>query len=111
MKIEVLNPEGYPPKVTARGMAPSLEDLAGKTIALIGTGMENCHNFMVQLQASLAEHAPRVKTKLIPWPDIFNMHLIKSDDAASRFKHVKGEADAAIFGIGSCPGCTPAIVV
>jgi hypothetical protein len=111
MKIQVLNPEGYPPKVTARGMAPSIDDLAGKTIALIGTGMENCHNFMVQLQASLAEHAPRVKTKLIPWPDIFNMHLIKSDDAAKRFKHVKGEADAAIFGIGSCPGCTPAIVV
>ena len=111
MKIQVLNPEGYPPKVTARGMAPSIDDLAGKTIALIGTGMENCHNFMVQLQASLAEQAPRVKTKLIPWPDIFNMHLIKSDDAAKRFKHVKGEADAAIFGIGSCPGCTPAIVV
>jgi hypothetical protein len=111
MKIQVLNPEGYPPKVTARGMAPSFDDLAGKTVALIGTGMENCHNFMVQLQASLAEHAPRVKTKLIPWPDIFNMHLIKSDDAAKRFKHVKGEADAAIFGIGSCPGCTPAIVV
>jgi hypothetical protein len=111
MKIQVLNPEGYPPKVTARGMAPSIDDLADKTVALIGTGMENCHNFMVQLQASLAEHAPRVKTKLIPWPDIFNMHLIKSDDAAKRFKHVKGEADAAIFGIGSCPGCTPAIVV
>jgi hypothetical protein len=111
MKIQVLNPEGYPPKVTARGMAPSIDDLAGKTVALIGTGMENCHNFMVQLQASLAEHAPRVKTKLMPWPDIFNMHLVKSDDAAKRFKHVKGEADAAIFGIGSCPGCTPAIVV
>ncbi len=110
-KIKVLNPEGYPPKVTARGMAPSIENLDGKTVALIGTGMENCDKFMVQLQASLAEHAPRVKTKLLPWPDIFNMHLIKSDDAARRFKHVKGEADAAILGIGSCPGCTPAVVV
>jgi hypothetical protein len=110
-KLTVLNPEGYPPKVTARGMAPSIEDLEGKTVALIGTGMENSDKFMVQLKASLAEHAPRVQTKLMPWPDIFNMHLIKSDDAAQRFKHVKGEADAAVLGIGCCPGCTPAVVV
>ena len=110
-KITVFNPEGYPPKVTARGMAPGIENLQGKTVALIGTGMENSDKFMVELQASLAEHAPGVKTKLIPWPDIFNMHLINSDDAAQRFKHVRGEADAAVLGIGCCPGCTPAVVV
>ena len=110
-KITVLNPEGYPPKVTARGMAPAIENLEGKTVALIGTGMENSDQFMVQLQASLAEHVPGVKTKLIPWPDIFNMHLINSADAAQRFKHVRDEADAAVLGIGCCPGCTPAVVV
>ena len=109
--LTVLNPEGFPPKVTARGMAPGIEDLDGKTIALIGTGMENSDNFMVQLQESLAEHAPRVNTKLIPWPDIFNMHLIKSDDAAQRFRNAQEEADAAVLGIGCCPGCTPAVVV
>jgi hypothetical protein len=30
---------------------------------------------------------------------------------AKRFKHVHEEADAAVLGIGCCPGCTPAVVV
>jgi hypothetical protein len=110
-KLTVMNPEGYPPKVTARGMAPSIENLEGKTIALIGTGMENSDNFMIKLQASLAERAPRVQTKLIPWPDIFNMHLLNNDAARARFREVQQEADAAVLGIGCCPGCTPAVVV
>ena len=65
-KLTVMNPEGFPPKVIARGMAPSVRDLEGKTVALIGTGMENSDNFMVQLQASLAERAPQVNTKPNP---------------------------------------------
>jgi hypothetical protein len=65
----------------------------------------------VELQASLAEHAPGVQTKLMPWPDIFNMHLLQNDAARARFQQVKDEADAAVLGIGCCPGCTPAVVV
>jgi hypothetical protein len=31
-KLTVLNPEGYPPQVDARGMAPALETLQGKRV-------------------------------------------------------------------------------
>ena len=34
-KITVLNPVGYPPKVTQKQLAPRLESLDGKTIYLV----------------------------------------------------------------------------
>ena len=34
-KFKVLNPEGYPPKVSARGMAPSLDTLEGKRLPYV----------------------------------------------------------------------------
>ena len=36
--FRVLNPEGYPPKVSARGMAPSLDELEGKKLYLVDVG-------------------------------------------------------------------------
>ena len=49
-KLTVLNPEGYPPKVDARGMAPALETLQGKRLFLVDVGFENSDNFMAQLR-------------------------------------------------------------
>ena len=40
-KLTVLNPEGYPPKVDATGMAPALETLQGRTLFLVDVGFEN----------------------------------------------------------------------
>ena len=37
-KLTVLNPEGYPPRVDARGMAPALETLQGKRLFLVDVG-------------------------------------------------------------------------
>ena len=48
-KCKVLNPEGYPPKVSARGMAPSLDWLEGKKVFLVDVGFANSDNFIAQL--------------------------------------------------------------
>ena len=34
-KIRVMNPMGYPPKITQLGMAPRLDTLDGKTVYLV----------------------------------------------------------------------------
>ena len=55
-KLKVLNPEGYPPKVSATGMAPSLDTLDGKKLFLVDVGFANSDNFMAQLNGWLEEH-------------------------------------------------------
>ena len=37
-KITVLNPVGYPPKITKKTAAPRLESLDGKTFGVVGPG-------------------------------------------------------------------------
>ncbi len=48
--LTVLNPTGYPPKVTGKGLAPGLDRLDGARLFLVDVGFENSDNFMVQLQ-------------------------------------------------------------
>lgn len=63
-KLTVLNPEGYPPKVTASGMAPGLDSLEGKTLFLVDVGFENSDNFIRQLHGWLADHEPVARMTL-----------------------------------------------
>lgn len=91
--LSVLNPLGYPPKVQARGLAPSLDSLSGRTIFLVDVGFENSDNFMEQLRAWLGEHEPGVETRIVRWHD---QH--KPDPALCR--QIQAEGDAAILGVG-----------
>jgi hypothetical protein len=88
-----MSPLGYPPAVTARGLAASLDGLDGKTIFLVDVGFENSDNFMRQLQAWFEEHRPRVRTKLAKWR---NQHLHDPELA----DQIRSEGDAAILGVG-----------
>jgi hypothetical protein len=91
--ITVLSPLGFPPKVTANGLAPSLRSLDGARLFLVDVGFENSDNFMVQLQAWLAEHEPAVRTEIVRWR---NQHLPDPELSA----RIKAEGDAAILGVG-----------
>lgn len=92
-KLTVMNPMGYAPKVTARGLAPSLDGLDGKTIFLVDVGFENSDNFMQQLRSWFAEHHPAVDTRLAKWR---NQHLPDPELA----DQIRTEGDAAILGVG-----------
>jgi hypothetical protein len=91
--LTVLNPTGYPPKVAARGLAPGLESLEGKTVFLVDVGFENSDNFMVELQDWLGQHEPAVKTQVVRWHD---QH--KPDPELC--EQIRAEGDAAILGVG-----------
>ena len=66
-KVTVLNPRGYAPKITARGLAPQLDGLASKTVYLVDVGFENCDVFMHQMQGWLGEHEPQLRTEVVRW--------------------------------------------
>jgi hypothetical protein len=92
--IEVFNPEGYPPKVVGKRLAPSLEVLDGKTIALVDGKFDSASGmFMEQLHGWFATHYPNVKTHVVGWREAF-----QHDPTAAAW--IAGHADAAIFGVG-----------
>lgn len=92
-KVSVLSPLGFPPKVMAKGLAPSLDSLDGRKIFLVDVGFENSDNFMIQLQGWMAEHQPGVRTEIVRWR---NQHEPDPELSA----RIKVEGDAAILGVG-----------
>lgn len=93
-ELTVLNPEGFPPKVTARGMAPSLDEVNGKRLFLVDVGFENSDAFVAELQAVLAERAPGVRTTVVRWRDEY-----RPDPELS--ERLQREADAAVLAVGT----------
>ena len=93
-KLTVLNPLGYPQKVTGRGMAPALERLDGKSLFLVDIGFENSDNFISQLHGWLEEHEPGIRTQVVRWRD---QHQPDPDLC----ERIQAEGDAAIIGVGT----------
>ena len=92
-QMRVLSPLGFPPKVTAKGLAPSLESLEGRKIFLVDVGFENSDAFMVQLAGWLQEHHPEVRTEVVRWENQHRPDAILS-------ARIGKEGDAAILGVG-----------
>ncbi len=93
-KYRVLNPEGYPPKVSARGMAPSLDRLEGKKVFLVDVGFANSDNFFAQLHGWFENHRPEISTEVVRWRD---QHA-PDPELCERIRH---DGDAAIIGVGT----------
>jgi hypothetical protein len=93
-KLTVLNPEGYPPQVDARGMAAPVDGLRGKKVFLVDIGFENSDNFIRQLHGWLADHEPEIHTEIVRWRD---QHQPDPELCAK----VAAEGDAAIIGVGT----------
>jgi hypothetical protein len=92
-KIRVLDPRGYPPNVTARGLAPSLGTLEGKKVFLVDIGWENCDVFVRKMEEWFAAKLPKVETQVVRWKDQHSPDPELSDQ-------IRTEGDAAILGVG-----------
>jgi hypothetical protein len=92
-RLTVHDPRGYPPKVSAKRLAPRLDALDGKLIHLVDCLFDNSEAFLQQLQAWFTEHLPTVRTAIVKPRESW------VDDAAMRARIVK-EADAAVFAVG-----------
>jgi hypothetical protein len=93
-KITVLNPLGYPPKVTQKQLAPRLESLDGKTIYLVDCRFDDSVELLRQVQAWFGDHMPSVTTRLV---QLNNMY---SRDDPQTWQMIKANGDAAIVGVG-----------
>ena len=93
-KISVLNPMGYPPKITRTPMAPRLDHLDGKKVFLVDPRFDDSGLFMRQLQKSLAKHLPSTPTELVEMASVY------SRDDPELWARIKANGDAAIIGVG-----------
>jgi hypothetical protein len=92
-KLTVHDPRGYAPKVEGKALAPSLDRLDGKSLALVDGRFNGAGAFMEQVQGWFSEHMPGVRTQLIRWREPF-----QDDPEAS--EAIRRHADAAILGVG-----------
>lgn len=93
-RLQVLNPEGYPPKVNATGMAPGLDGFDGKKLFLVDVGFANSDNFMAQLHGWLEEHRPQVQAEVVRWRD-------QHQPDPELCERIRAEGAAAIIGVGT----------
>jgi hypothetical protein len=93
-KITVLNPVGFPPKITAKPLAPRLDTLEGKTVYLVDCRFDDSDVFLGQMQAWFREHMPGVNAVV---KRISSVYL--QDDPAT-WEEIKARAHAAIIGVG-----------
>jgi hypothetical protein len=102
-KITVLNPVGYPPKVTKKSPAPRLDTLDGKTIYLVDCRFDDSVELLKQVQAWFGEHMPSVKTRII------SLSATYQHDDPKTWEEIKEKGDAAIVGVGHCSTCAPGV--
>lgn len=93
-KITVLNPMGYPPKVTPKQLAPRIDTLEGKTVALVDCRFDDSDIFLKQMQGWFEENMPGVRTRFIQIRNVY------TKDDPETWAEVKKVADAAIIGVG-----------
>ena len=93
-KLPVYNPVGYPPKVSAKAMAPRLDSLDGKTIYLVDPRFDDSGLFLRQVQDWFADHMPSVHTRLV------EMSSVYTKDDPKTWEMIKSNGDGAIIGVG-----------
>jgi hypothetical protein len=93
-KISVLNPMGYPPKITQLGMAPRLETLEGKTIYLVDVRFDDGDRLLKQMQGWFEEKMPKVNTVFVQKSGVY------MEDDPELFREIKEKGHAMIMAIG-----------
>jgi len=111
--VEVLVPTGIPPLVELQSMAPRLESLRGKRVALLNAMFDVTGSFLEELQDWFRIHLPETDTFIL---EIENSHgdnlpvaergIVKD---TGHLERIKAEADAAIIALGLCASCTQAV--
>lgn len=92
--ITVLNPMGFPPKITRKELAPRLPALDGKTVYLVDCRFDDSDLLLRQVQSWFAEHMPAVRTVLKPISSVY----LKDDPAT--WEEIRARGHAAIVGVG-----------
>jgi hypothetical protein len=93
-RLTVMNPMGYPPRVSPKPMAPRLDSLDGKTIFLVDCRFDDSDLLLKQVEDWFTEHMPTVKTEMVQLSNVYHK------DDPDLWARIKANGDAAIVGVG-----------
>ncbi|MBI2210722.1 MAG: hypothetical protein HYV05_06020 [Deltaproteobacteria bacterium] len=93
-KITVLNPMGYPPKVTRQSLAPRLDALDGKTVYLVDCRFDDSELLLKEMQNWFRERMPSVRTV---FKRISSVYL---KDDPQTWEEIKANGQGAVIGVG-----------
>jgi hypothetical protein len=93
-QLSVLDPVGFPPKVTRRPPAPRLDTLEGQTVYLVDCRFDDSDVFLGQMQAWFAQHRPGVRTVVKRLSSVY-LH-----DDPTTWEEIRSRGHAAILGVG-----------
>jgi hypothetical protein len=92
--LTVLNPMGYPPRVTPKAMAPRLDTLEGKRVFLVDCRFDDADIFLNQMRNWFQDHMPGVDAQVI------RLNSVYTKDDPQTWQYIKQNGDAAIVGVG-----------
>ena len=92
--LTVLNPMGYPPRVTPKDLAPRLDTLEGKTVYLLDCRFDDADIFLGQMRDWFSEHMPGVNAEVIRLSSVYTR------DDPETWNFIKANGHAAIVGVG-----------
>ncbi len=93
-KLAVLNPVGYPPRISQLGMAPRPDGLSGKTVYLIDCRFDDSDIFLQQMRAWFAEHRPDVNAVFVQKSGVY------TEDDPALFEEIRERGAGAVIGVG-----------
>jgi len=102
-KLTVLNPLGYPPKVSKKQPAKRPASLDGKTVYIVDSRFDDSGELLKQVQAWFARQMPGVTTKLVQLASYYGT------DDPKLWDEIQSHGHAAILGVGHCSTCAPAV--
>jgi hypothetical protein len=93
-RVTVLNPVGYPPRITKKNGAPRLDGLDGSKVYLVDCRFDDSIELLKQVQAWFNERMPGVTTRLVSLSSVYGR------DDPKTWEEIKANGDAAILGVG-----------
>ena len=93
-KLRVLNPMGFPPKISEKSLAPRLDTLEGKTVYLVDCRFDDGDILIAQMADWFAEHRPEVKVEVRRKSGVYT----ERDEAL--YQEIRTKGDAAIVAVG-----------
>jgi hypothetical protein len=93
-QLTVLNPQGFPPRVSPKDMAPRLDTLEGKTVYLVDCRFDDADLFLQQMRSWFNEHLPGAHAEIIQLSSVYTR------DDPETWEKIKATGDAAIVGVG-----------
>ena len=93
-KMRVMNPMGFPPKISPKRLAPRPETLSGKTVYLVDCRFDDGEILTAQMANWFADNRPDVKVEVRRKSGVY------TERDETLYREVQEKGDAAVVAVG-----------